>query len=46
MVMKHADGRWTTVPAHGSRDLEPRMLRIILREIQMTPDEFLRLVRK
>lgn len=37
---RHADGRTTTVPNHGGRDLARPLVREILREIEMTPDEF------
>jgi len=37
---RHADGRTTTVPQHGSRDLARPLLREILQEIELTPDEF------
>jgi len=32
VVLKHADGRRTTVPVHGSRDLGKGLLRQILRD--------------
>lgn len=38
---RHPDGRATTVPVHGSRDLSPILLRQICKDIQMTPEEFL-----
>lgn len=37
---RHSDGRTTTVPNHGGRDLARPLLREILREIEITPDEF------
>jgi predicted RNA binding protein YcfA (HicA-like mRNA interferase family) len=39
---RHADGRGTTVPDHGSRDLSPILLRQIIKDIGMTADDFLR----
>ena len=33
---RHADGRATTVPHHGSRDISPILLRQIARDIEMT----------
>ncbi len=39
---RHTDGRATTVPVHGSRDLSPLLLRQICKDIQITTDEFLR----
>jgi len=37
---RHADGRQTTVPDHGSRDLSPVLVRQIIKDIGLTPDEF------
>ena len=42
---RHSDGRCTTVPMHAGRDLSPVLLRQILKDISLTPQEFLRLVR-
>ena len=39
---RHADGRGTTVPFHGSRDVSPFLLRQIIRDIRIAPEEFLR----
>ena len=39
---RHPDGRTTTVPNHPGRDLARPLLREILREIELTPDEFRR----
>ena len=41
MQFRHADGRGTTVPDHGGRDISPSLLRKIARDIGMTIDEFL-----
>ena len=38
---RHPDGRGTTVPFHGGRDLSPFLLRQIIKDIRLTPDEFL-----
>jgi len=39
--MKHEDGRVTTVPVHGSKDLPKGLLRkIIQQDVQMTLEEF------
>ncbi len=35
----HPDGRWTTVPVHKGRDIGPGLLRKILRDIELDPDE-------
>jgi len=38
---RHPDGRGTTVPFHGSRDISPFLLRQIIKDIRLTPEEFL-----
>ena len=38
---RHPDGRTTTMPHHAGRDLARPLLREILREIDLTPDELL-----
>ena len=40
MQFRHADGRATTVPDHGGRDISPSLLRKISRDIGMTAAEF------
>ncbi len=37
---RHPDGRTTTVSNHGSRDLARPLIREILRELEITPDQF------
>lgn len=41
MQFRHTDGRATTVPDHGGRDVSPILLRKIARDIQMNAEEFL-----
>jgi len=43
---RHADGRTTTVPKHPGRNLARPLLREILREIDLSPEEFERELRK
>jgi predicted RNA binding protein YcfA (HicA-like mRNA interferase family) len=38
---RHQDGRATTVPFHKGRDIAPRLLRQIAKDIDLTIDEFL-----
>jgi predicted RNA binding protein YcfA (HicA-like mRNA interferase family) len=38
---RHSDGRGTTVPFHGSRDISPTLLRKIARDVGLTVDELL-----
>ncbi len=45
VVVKHEDGRWTTVPVHRGRDLDKNLLRQILREAELNVDEFVRLLK-
>lgn len=42
MQFRHSDGRCTTVPDHGGRDVAPSLLRQIARDIGMTPEDFIR----
>jgi predicted RNA binding protein YcfA (HicA-like mRNA interferase family) len=42
MQYRHADGRGTTVPNHPGRDMSPVLLRQIIKDIEMTMEEFLR----
>ena len=37
---RHPDGRTTTVPNHQGRDLARPLIREILREMELSPDEF------
>ncbi len=39
---RHSDGRRTTVPVHGGRDIAPPLLRRIIKDTRVTPEEFLR----
>lgn len=41
---RHPDGRTTTLPHHKGRDLARPLLREILREIDVAPDEFQKLL--
>ncbi|WP_419161015.1 type II toxin-antitoxin system HicA family toxin [Candidatus Palauibacter sp.] len=37
---RHPDGRATTVPVHGGRDVSPILLRRIARDVGIPVDEF------
>jgi predicted RNA binding protein YcfA (HicA-like mRNA interferase family) len=39
---RHPDGRATSVPHHKGRDLSVPLIRAILADIQLSPEEFLR----
>ena len=41
---RHADGRTTTLPNHGNRDIARPLMHEILREISVSPDEFVKLL--
>jgi predicted RNA binding protein YcfA (HicA-like mRNA interferase family) len=41
---RHPDGRTTTVPHHRGRDLAVPLVRAILADIRISPDDFLRLL--
>jgi predicted RNA binding protein YcfA (HicA-like mRNA interferase family) len=41
---RHADGRVTTVPDHRGRDISPNLLRKILEDIRVKPEDFLKLI--
>ncbi len=41
---RHPDGRTTTLPNHGNKDLAHPLMREILREISISPDEFVELL--
>jgi len=42
IFMKHADGRSTVVPVHSGETIGPGLLLKILRDVEMTKDEFLK----
>jgi len=37
---RHSDGRTTTLPNHPARDLSRPLIREILKEIEITPEDF------
>ena len=41
----HPDRRYTTLPHHGNQELGRSLTRQILREIDIKPDEFSRLIK-
>lgn len=40
IFMMHPDGRVTVVPQHGGEDIGRGLLRQILRDIEVSPEEF------
>ncbi len=43
---RHPDGRYTTPPHHKGRDIGRSLTRAILRQIEITPEEFVELLDK
>ena len=43
---RHPDGRYTTLPHHKGEDLGRPLIRQILREVKLTPEEFIALLKK
>jgi predicted RNA binding protein YcfA (HicA-like mRNA interferase family) len=43
---RHPDGRTTTVPHHPGRNLARPLIREILREIKLSPDQFREVLEK
>jgi len=42
VFLRHADGRVTTVPVHSGETIGPGLLRSILRDVELSVNEFLR----
>lgn len=42
--MKHADGRITSVPSHSGETIGPGLLRSILREVEISIEDFVKLL--
>lgn len=42
IILRHADGRRTTVPVHAGRDLGRGLLRQIMRDAKLTVDDLSR----
>jgi predicted RNA binding protein YcfA (HicA-like mRNA interferase family) len=43
---KHPDGRTTTLPNHAGRDLARPLIRVVLREIDVSPDQYNELLKE
>jgi len=41
---RHPDGRTTTLPYHSGRNLARPLIREIIREIELTPEQFRKLL--
>lgn len=44
VLMKHPDGRITSVPSHAGETIGPGLLRSILREVEMSTDDLVKLL--
>ncbi len=44
-IYKNAEGQRVTVPYHSGKELHPKILKNILRNADMTPEEFLELMK-
>ena len=43
---RHPDGRYNTLPHHGNQDLGRSLIRHILREVDLSPEHFIELLKK
>ncbi|MEN6417107.1 MAG: type II toxin-antitoxin system HicA family toxin [Armatimonadota bacterium] len=43
---RHSDGRTTTIPHHPGRDLGRPLIREILREVDISPEQFVEILGK
>ena len=44
IFLKHADGRATVVPVHSGETTGPGLLSKILRDVEMSKDDFLKII--
>ena len=44
-VFQHSNGRWTTVPIHKGKDVAKGTLKKILKDIELTYEEFRKLIK-
>ncbi|MFH1199958.1 MAG: type II toxin-antitoxin system HicA family toxin [Candidatus Micrarchaeota archaeon] len=44
VILRHPDGRITVVPYHSGREIDRHLIRKILRQIEMEPEDFLKLI--
>lgn len=43
-IFRHSDGRWTTVPIHKGRDVGKGLLHKILKDAEISSEEFERMI--
>ena len=46
VFLRHPDGRCTVVPVHKGRDIDRGLLRKILRDTEISPEEFVGLLKE
>ncbi len=46
VYLRHPDGRSTVVPIHKGRDIDRGLLRKIIRDVELSYEEFIQLVEK
>ena len=44
--LKHTDGRITSVPSHAGETIGPGLLRAILRDVEMSTDDLVKILSK
>ncbi|MBL7155194.1 MAG: type II toxin-antitoxin system HicA family toxin [Candidatus Portnoybacteria bacterium] len=42
-IWRRPDGRYTTIPRHGTKSIKRKTLKGILEDLQITPQEFIKL---
>lgn len=45
-IWKHPDGRWTTIPFHAGENIGRGLLRKILNDVNISPKDLLKLIKK
>lgn len=45
-IFRHPDGRWTTIPIHPAKSIDPDLLRDILKQTNIGREEFMATFRK
>lgn len=43
---RHPDGRYSTLPHHGNQGISRSLIRQILREIDLSPEEYVKLLKQ
>ena len=46
VFLRHTDGRSTLVPVHAGESIGPGLLRKIMRDVELSREEFIELLRK